>query len=68
MLHIQGKMMKKWSSGVDTGSSSVDTTSSSVDTRSSSQKTCLAVLDSVSTQPEVVLTLVSLPRRPFLPV
>ncbi|MQL92377.1 hypothetical protein Taro_025003 [Colocasia esculenta] len=33
-------MMKKWSSGVDTGSSSVDT-------RSSSQKTCLAVLDRI---------------------
>ncbi|MQM10422.1 hypothetical protein Taro_043316 [Colocasia esculenta] len=42
--------------------------SSGVDTRSSSQKTCLSVLDSVSTQPEVVSTLVTLPREPILPV
>ncbi|MQL80498.1 hypothetical protein Taro_012940 [Colocasia esculenta] len=47
---------------------SVNTGSSSVDTRSSSQKTCLAVLDSVSTLPEVVSTLVTLPREPILPV
>ncbi|MQL97962.1 hypothetical protein Taro_030660 [Colocasia esculenta] len=46
----------------------VDTASSSVDTRSSSQKTCLAVLDNVSTQPKVVSTLVTLPRDPILPV
>ncbi|MQL83186.1 hypothetical protein Taro_015668, partial [Colocasia esculenta] len=46
----------------------VDTGSSDVDTRSSSQKTCLSVLDSVSTQPEVVSTLVTLPREPILPV
>ncbi|MQM18815.1 hypothetical protein Taro_051812 [Colocasia esculenta] len=33
ILQTQGKMMKKWSSGVDTGSSScVDTLCSSVDT------------------------------------
>ncbi|MQM11888.1 hypothetical protein Taro_044799, partial [Colocasia esculenta] len=47
---------------------SVDTGSSSVDTRPSSQKTYLAVLDSVSTLPEVVLTLVCLPREPLMPV
>ncbi|MQM07855.1 hypothetical protein Taro_040706 [Colocasia esculenta] len=47
---------------------SVDTGSSSVDTRSSSQKTCLAVLDSVSTLPEVVSTQVTLPREPIMPV
>ncbi|MQL75786.1 hypothetical protein Taro_008161, partial [Colocasia esculenta] len=46
----------------------VDTVPGSVDTRSSSQKTCLAVLDSVSTLPEVVSTLVTLPREPILPV
>ncbi|MQM14046.1 hypothetical protein Taro_046975 [Colocasia esculenta] len=46
----------------------VDTGSSGVDTRSSSQKTCLSVLDSVLTQPEVVSTLVTLPREPILPV
>ncbi|MQL89087.1 hypothetical protein Taro_021655 [Colocasia esculenta] len=46
----------------------VDTGSSGVGTRSSSQKTCLSVLDSVSTQPEVVSTLVTLPREPILPV
>ncbi|MQL75380.1 hypothetical protein Taro_007749 [Colocasia esculenta] len=46
----------------------VDTCSSGVDTRSSSQKTCLLVLDSVSTQPEVVSTLVTLPREQILPV
>ncbi|MQM17634.1 hypothetical protein Taro_050608 [Colocasia esculenta] len=41
----------------------VDTGSSGLDTRSSSQKTCLPVWDSVSTQPEVVSTLVTLPRE-----
>ncbi|MQM01311.1 hypothetical protein Taro_034066 [Colocasia esculenta] len=56
-FQTQGKMMKKWSSGVDTGSSSVDTSPSS-------QRTQLTVLDSVSTQPEVVSTLDPVPRRP----
>ncbi|MQL71567.1 hypothetical protein Taro_003893 [Colocasia esculenta] len=37
ILQTQGKMMKKWSSGVDAGSSCVDT-------RFSSQKACLPVL------------------------
>ncbi|MQM11228.1 hypothetical protein Taro_044133, partial [Colocasia esculenta] len=57
VLQTQGKMMKKWSSGVDTGSSSVDTSPSS-------QRTQLTVLDSVSTQPEVVSTQDPVPRRP----
>ncbi|MQL78516.1 hypothetical protein Taro_010935, partial [Colocasia esculenta] len=92
MLQTQGKMKKKWSSGVDTGSSSVDTRpssqrtqstgssgvdtgscsidigSSSVDTRPSSQRTQSTGLDSVSTQPEVVSTLETLLREPFVPV
>ncbi|MQL75379.1 hypothetical protein Taro_007748 [Colocasia esculenta] len=46
----------------------VDIGSSGVDTRSSSQKTCLSILDSVSTQPEVVSTLVTLPREQILPL
>ncbi|MQM02067.1 hypothetical protein Taro_034829 [Colocasia esculenta] len=43
----------------------VDTGSSGVDTRFSSQRTCLLDWDSVSTQPEVVSTLVTLPREQF---
>ncbi|MQM15071.1 hypothetical protein Taro_048008, partial [Colocasia esculenta] len=46
----------------------VDTGSSGVDTRSSSQKAYLPILYSVSTQPEVVSTLETLPREPFVPV
>ncbi|MQM03242.1 hypothetical protein Taro_036013 [Colocasia esculenta] len=60
MLQTQSRMMKKWSSGVDTGSSSVDT-------RFSSQKAFLPIMYSVSTQPEVVSTLETLPREPFVP-
>ncbi|MQM16689.1 hypothetical protein Taro_049649 [Colocasia esculenta] len=61
MLQTQGKMMKKWSRGADTRSSCVDT-------RFGSHKACLSVLYSVSTQPEVVSTLETLPREPFVPV
>ncbi|MQL83275.1 hypothetical protein Taro_015757, partial [Colocasia esculenta] len=57
MLQTQGKMMKKWSSGVDTGSSSVDTSPSS-------QRTQLTRLYCVSTQPQVVSTLDPVPRTP----
>ncbi|MQL70486.1 hypothetical protein Taro_002791 [Colocasia esculenta] len=58
MLQTQGKMMMKWSSGVDTGLSSVDTSPSS-------QRTQLTGLYCVSTQPQVVLTLDPVPRRPI---
>ncbi|MQM14680.1 hypothetical protein Taro_047616 [Colocasia esculenta] len=60
-LQALRQKMKKWSSGVDTRSSSVDT-------RPSSQRTLSTVFYSVSTQPEVVSTLVTLPREPILPV
>ncbi|MQL70655.1 hypothetical protein Taro_002967 [Colocasia esculenta] len=50
VLQTQGKMMKKWSSGVDTGSSSVDTSPSS-------QRSQLTGLYYVSTHPQVVSTL-----------
>ncbi|MQM19955.1 hypothetical protein Taro_052968 [Colocasia esculenta] len=49
MLQTQGKIMKKWSSSVDTGSSSVDT-------RPSSQRTQSTGLYKVSTQNQVVST------------
>ncbi|MQM09225.1 hypothetical protein Taro_042093, partial [Colocasia esculenta] len=57
MLQTQGKMMKKWSSGVNTGSSSVDTSPSS-------QRSQLTGLYCVSTQPQVVSTLDPVSRRP----
>ncbi|MQL86499.1 hypothetical protein Taro_019032, partial [Colocasia esculenta] len=50
VLQTQGKMMKKWSSGIDTGSSSVDTSPNS-------QRSQLTGLYCVSTQPQVVSTL-----------
>ncbi|MQL97440.1 hypothetical protein Taro_030138 [Colocasia esculenta] len=60
MLQTQGKIMKKWSSSVDTGSSSVDT-------RPSSQRTQSTGSSSVDTGSSSVDTR-GLPREPFGPI
>ncbi|MQL70139.1 hypothetical protein Taro_002446, partial [Colocasia esculenta] len=53
---------------VDTPLTGVDTVFQTLRQNDEEKKTCLAVLDSVSTLPELVLTLVTLPREPILPV
>ncbi|MQL68353.1 hypothetical protein Taro_000612 [Colocasia esculenta] len=64
MLQTQGKIMKNWSS-------SVDTSSGSVDTRDSFEKTFWPIWDSVSTLDQCVDTRSGsvdtrdLPRTPF---
>ncbi|MQL67972.1 hypothetical protein Taro_000261 [Colocasia esculenta] len=73
-LQTQGKMMKKWSSGVDTESSSVDTRpssqrtqstgSSSVDIGSSSVDTGSSSVDTGSSSVDTR----DLPRKPFVPI
>ncbi|MQL98633.1 hypothetical protein Taro_031345, partial [Colocasia esculenta] len=50
MLQTQGIMMKKWSSGVDTGSSSVDTSPSSQRTQLTGLY-CVSTLDPVPIRP-----------------
>ncbi|MQL83819.1 hypothetical protein Taro_016308 [Colocasia esculenta] len=56
MLQTQGKIMKNWSS-------SVDTSLGGVDTRDSSQNTFWPIGDSVSTLAQVVSTLEAFPEH-----
>ncbi|MQL69894.1 hypothetical protein Taro_002193, partial [Colocasia esculenta] len=56
MLQTQGKIMKNWSS-------SVDTSPGGVDTRDSSQNTFWPIWDSVSTLAQVVSTLEAFPEH-----
>ncbi|MQM15726.1 hypothetical protein Taro_048678 [Colocasia esculenta] len=56
MLQTQGKIMKNWSS-------SVNTSPGGVDTRDSSQNTFWPIWDSVSTLAQVVSTLEAFPEH-----